>query len=515
MTVGFLSLPTELICRILLLLTPGDLSRCAITCRTVCDAARNSVHIQYKLELYAQGITETATLDSITFSRKTYLLKKLASLWRSDFHAKIIFLGAVGHFMERVPRPQSVKCGLWWMLGDDNLFIRSCDGNVELSWTVLPSQGRFVRSVIVDPLQDLVVTVLLSFPVSLHVPHPGQDHRIFQVEFRLASSKLPYVDSAFTSLECTHTFDEPDRIVVLYYLNLHRTGDLFIRIIDWRTGHAKSYPLRDPVGSKSNFHLVDEQKIVLIGEQGHLALYTLHELDGSPQHRATYLLADLQRSFRLKFVVYATPLFHGTAARPDLMPAYVPSLESQIMVLQVLCHPWSIILVIDMVIFSRQAVHSETPVEIPWSDWGPQYTWCFPSHWSHQISVFGSKMAHTLPWNCIPESGATLEGFSDDQGHFYVHIWNFNKRLIARAENTYDRSSPDPHIRKLGQLTQSCFGDMILTHHYTATVCRTPFMANRFERLLLEQDRLILSWLPTSSLDIQMVYPVIDMDLAE
>ncbi|OJA16319.1 hypothetical protein AZE42_08374 [Rhizopogon vesiculosus] len=457
-----------------------------------------------------------ATLDWVGVSRKTCLLKKLASLWRSDFHAKPIFEDTVaGPFYERFPWTQSVKCGFWWMWADGNLLIRSCDGNVELSRTwrthSLSSQYQFLRSVIVDPLQDLVVTVFTFSLGTFYVP-PRQDHHIFTVEFRLASSQLPYTDSECTSLECKHVFNKPgyyllhllghpaicgDRVVVLYYLNLRLTGKLFIRVIDWRTGHAKSYRLRDPVGPKSNFHLVDEQTIVLIGEQGHLALYTLHELDGSPQHRATYLLPDLQRGFQPEFVVHATPLFHGTAARPDLIPGYVPSLESQIMVLEVLSDTWPVILVIDMVIFSSQVIHSDIPNEIPWSDWGSQYTRCFPHHPSHRISVFGNKMAYILPRDCIPEHGAAVETSSDNQDHFYVHIWDFNKRAIARAENDHDRSSPDPLIRTPGQLTRSCFvGNIISNHPYTAT------------------DRLILSWLTDHSLRIQVVCPAVDTDLA-
>jgi len=46
----------------------------------------------------------------------------------------------------------------------------------------------------------------------------------------------------------------------------------------------------------------------------------------------------------------------------------MPSLESQIMVLEILCdfNHNAIILVIDMVIFTAQAIHSEIPVTIPW-----------------------------------------------------------------------------------------------------------------------------------------------------
>ncbi|OAX38822.1 hypothetical protein K503DRAFT_132437 [Rhizopogon vinicolor AM-OR11-026] len=152
------------------------------------------------------------------------------------------------------------------------------------------------------------------------------------------------------------------------------------------------------------------------------------------------------------------------------------------MVLEVLSDTWPVILVNDMVIFSNQVIHSDMPNEIPWSDRGSQYTRYFPYHPSHRISVFGNKMAYALPWDCIPEHGAPLEKFSDNQDHFYVHIWDFNKRTIARAENDYDRSSPDPLICTPGQLTGSCFvGNIISNHPYTATVCRR--LVHRSQRM--------------------------------
>ncbi|KAG2029207.1 hypothetical protein BDR03DRAFT_976008 [Suillus americanus] len=82
MTVGFLSLPTELICHILALLNPKDINRCAMTCNTFRIVVRNSAGIQYKLEIYAQGLisTETATMHSNGISGKTCSLKKLAYL---------------------------------------------------------------------------------------------------------------------------------------------------------------------------------------------------------------------------------------------------------------------------------------------------------------------------------------------------------------------------------------------------------------------------------------------------
>jgi hypothetical protein len=225
------------------------------------DAARNSALIQYKLELHVQGFTETATLDLISVSGRLRSLEKLASLWRSDFRAKTIFERVGNLFLDvgafSVPI-QSVKCGIWWMWVQSNFFIRDCNGDFELlrTWRTDSSSPQYtVISVIVDPLQDLVVTVSEKRSPFVSQVDAEQDHSIFLVEFRLASSGLPHLDSACTSLECRHVFHEPgrhssqlldqpaicgDRVVVLYCTDSDSTWELFIQVIDWRTGRAKS-----------------------------------------------------------------------------------------------------------------------------------------------------------------------------------------------------------------------------------------------------------------------------------
>lgn len=89
------------------------------------------------------------------------------------------------------------------------------------------------------------------------------------------------------------------------------------------------------------------------------------------------------------YVIHATPLFHGAAARPDLISDHITSLESQITGLEVLSSSWQAILVIDMAIFSANAIHLGAPVEISWSRWGPKYARCFP-HLQATESVYSA-----------------------------------------------------------------------------------------------------------------------------
>ncbi|KAG1823944.1 uncharacterized protein BJ212DRAFT_710013 [Suillus subaureus] len=269
MAVGLSSLPTELICHILLFLTPKDLCRCAITCKIVRVAAQNSVHIQYKLELYAQGLNETDAMgaDSISVVRKMCSLKSLVSLWRSSFHVNTVFQDVVTsdqHFLES----QSVKCGTLWVRRTNSLLIRDCKKKTkhphvwpehDLFKQPRHPHGLIMHSVVFDPLQDLVVAV--SSPPVFNLDDAQQDHLVFWVEFWLASSQLPHPESACTSLECRHPYEFPtldtylvrivgrpaicgDRIVVLYCTK-HRTSwnntasNMFIQVIDWRKGHVE------------------------------------------------------------------------------------------------------------------------------------------------------------------------------------------------------------------------------------------------------------------------------------
>jgi hypothetical protein len=179
------------------------------------------------------------------------------------------------------------------------------------------------------------------------------------------------------------------------------------------------------------------------------------------------------------------------------MPGHVPSLESQILVLELISgpqHSLSFILVIDMVIFSGMALQSETHVQIPWSEWGPQHTCCFPHDRTHKISVYGSKIAYALPQYHTPDPGQRLKELPAG-GYFYVHIWDFNTRLIASSKHIDNLNSSDLPIRKPGVLTESCFDEEIVSNHpYTAIAFPEAFPTNGFRQFFLDQDRLTMIW---------------------
>ncbi|KAG1800425.1 uncharacterized protein HD556DRAFT_1035629 [Suillus plorans] len=523
MAVGFLSLPTELICHILILLHPRDISRCAMTCNIFWLVVQNSVYIQYKLEIYAQGLisTGTVTMNSTGAFRKSLCsLKKLASLWRSDFHATTTFETVVTTAATYLPVSwehmlpiQNVQCGLWWSDSpeEDEFYIQGCGTNPTLSqtWPIGDAKGFFTF----DPLQDLMV-VCSEPDDDVAVTDAKQDYHVCWVEFRLASSQRPHPSAACTSLECKHTFDAPgyyfaaisppvicgDHVFILY--DIEDTGGchpepvpgMLIQVINWRKGYVNRHFLCQLDFCELDlFYPVDEQKFVIIGPES-IHLYTLQGLNGPPQCRIIYHLPKILHlsSCDSKIFVHGHPSLHGKAAHPGLMPSYVPSLESQIMVVEFLPEEEKdAILVIDMAIFSDKALRSDMLVDIPWSDWGPQYACYFPHHESYHISVFGSKMAYALPQDRIPDPDQTLEGLSSE-GYIYVHIWDFNKRVIARSESVDDPDSPDFRICKPGQIIDSFGEDIVSNRAYIATVCRTPFPAAG-SCIFLEQDRLTVT----------------------
>lgn len=281
MVVGFLSLPTELTCHILLFLPPKDLTRCTIvrcfhssfsfrltstlrqTCKTVHDAARNSVPIQYKLELYAQGLDETVTLNSTDVSKKMHFLEKLASLWRSDFDAKTVF----GLRADSDHWNGQWKCGFWWTWleyeGSDNLFIWDCNAGLELAHpckevpkhTPCPD-GYALDMVAVDPLQDLMILLFSSCESTEANTYTWPQHDKFLVEFRSLSSQLPHPRAACTSLVDEHLFEsrcfieespQPkicgDQVVFPFkYKRNDQTSwkGIFILVMNWRKGYINS-----------------------------------------------------------------------------------------------------------------------------------------------------------------------------------------------------------------------------------------------------------------------------------
>ncbi|KAG2125419.1 hypothetical protein DEU56DRAFT_825580 [Suillus clintonianus] len=531
--VGFLSLPTELICYILFLLTPRDLCRCAIAaCKTFRDAAQNCVRIQHKLELFARGIIETTTQDSIQYFKTNSSLKKFVFMSQSDFHVNTIFQKAVAAAPTTTKEAQFMKYGLWWTSREEDLLIQECNTNTR-TWpnhNLSPMPQHVLAPVIVDPLQDLVITISLPRFVLVNVHNVKQDHHVFWLEFRMLSSQIPHEDLACTSLDCKHYFDargnydvvcmkEPavygDRIVVPYYTHTDNRWrkTMFIQVIDWRKGQAKSHNLGYQIessGDQIKVHLIDQQTFVVIDLDGVIMLYTLQELDGSPQHRISYFFPTCTSARAPSCIVHTTPSFPGAVVRPDLVPNSVPSLESQIMVLEMALPAVPMILVIDMIIFSEKNLHPHTAVSVPWSDWGPRYTCCFPHDPSHRISVFGSRMAYALPRYRTPAPGHRLEALSTN-GRFYVHIWDFNERVIARSKNFSGFDSPGLLIYKPARLVHPGYNrDFTSDHFYSATVCHASFPTRDFQGLFLEQDRLTLTWVRPDVIDIQVVSPVLE-----
>jgi hypothetical protein len=195
-----------------------------------------------------------------------YSLKNLTSLWRPGFHVNTVFQDVVSSDQRLIGLP-TVKCGTLWVWRMGRLLIRDCTTKTKLPH-VWPDHSLFkqfghpygliTHSVIVDPLQDLVVAV--SSPHAFNVDYSQQDHLVFWVDFWLASSQLPHPNSACTLLECRHTCEPPalgnyvvrlvgrpaicgDRIVVLYHTYHHTlrntASNMFIQVIDWRKGHVK------------------------------------------------------------------------------------------------------------------------------------------------------------------------------------------------------------------------------------------------------------------------------------
>jgi hypothetical protein len=165
------------------------------------------------------------------------------------------------------------------------------------------------------------------------------------------------------------------------------------------------------------------------------------------------------------------------------------------MVLEMFLPASPVIMVIDMAIFSKNALYSETLSTMPWPDWGPQHTCCFSHHPSHRISVFGSRMAYALPRYRTPTPGHRLEALSTD-GHFYVHMWDFNQRVVARSKSIPDS---DHLIHQPAQLAHPCYKSAFCSDlSYVATVCHESFPTRDFGGLFLEQERFTLTWIRRS-----------------
>ncbi|KAG1823928.1 uncharacterized protein BJ212DRAFT_1296446 [Suillus subaureus] len=445
---------------------------------------------------------------------------------QSDFHVNTVFQEAVPTAHAATQETQSMKSRLWWMSRDNDLLIQECSTNATRTWpnyTLSPIPQHDLVSVIVDPLQDLVVTI--SSPYSIDVHNFAQAQHAFWLEIYMLSSQAPHPDSACTSLDYRHHFNargihhvvfmkEPaicgDRIVVPYCTHTDNTWAklMYIQVVDWKKGQVEchqQHPIDHQVQRhhQYNFHFIDQQTFVVIDLEASISLYTLQEFGRPPRRR----------------IIYCFPVYHSarcpsrnSSPRPYAQLRALP--ESQIMVLEMLLPILPVILVIDMAIFSEKALHSEALNAMPWSDWGPQHTCCFPHDPSHRISVFGSRMAYALPRYRTPTPGHRLEALSAD-GRFHVHMWDFNQKVIARSKSISDSDLPGHLICKPACLGHTCYNsDFSSNRSYTATVCHESFPTRDFERLFLEQDRFTLTWVRPDAVDIKVVSPILETKTA-
>jgi len=183
------------------------------------------------------------------------MIEKLASLWRSDFHAKTILGLRLGDVWGQW------KNGFWWtpkFYGDASVSTWDCNTGLELALDCQKVPIRrcpedyTLHAITVDPLQDLVVSLFIRKPPEIDTL-PLDD--TFLVDFGSVSSKLPHPHAVCTSLVCKRVFARADdclrhilapvicgdRVVFLYDCDHYgMPRNIFIQVIDWRKGHSNS-----------------------------------------------------------------------------------------------------------------------------------------------------------------------------------------------------------------------------------------------------------------------------------
>lgn len=216
-------------------------------------------------------------------------------------------------------------------------------------------------------------------------------------------------------------------------------------------------------------------------------MYTLQELDGPPKRRIMYHLPECVRA--PFYVFHATPSFHGATARPDLMTGYVPSLESQIIVLEALCNAWPVILVTSIRSSSQKRQYTQRhlsrflgrtrdrSIRVAFHITPAIKSVCSVAKWPI-LFLWIVLLNLEKEWEAPPRIASTCTSGT-----------SISESLHAQKISATPTHQTVSSTSLVGLLSRT---SIIKNLPFTAAVCYRPF--SRFAGLFLEQNRLTLIW---------------------
>ncbi|KAH7910125.1 hypothetical protein BJ138DRAFT_1102112 [Hygrophoropsis aurantiaca] len=327
----FIFLPGDILLEILSILPFREILSCASTCRALSELARNSLHLQYIIELGAQGLTVSSNQTSI--DEKLGLLKARDHLW--DGSASFVLENQNTSCLRRPPEETGGQ-GRSWISGGFLCYfslhqqlasireLRNSNSRPRFSyvWQADDTSPEFdasyhVLNMEIDPSSDLLVIVRgkRSLDSDIWIDRSGHT---FIIDLRKISTNEPHPYSAVSSVPCFPykrlKGDEDNRASLLglkisgdhiallssvAYCDSGYDNDRYkhhffpvLMVYNWRTGKAANGIVLDH--SLIDYHLISGESRFLIVTALLLAVYTysLEDPIKPPQCQVRYNLPE-------------------------------------------------------------------------------------------------------------------------------------------------------------------------------------------------------------------------------
>ncbi|KAF9480909.1 hypothetical protein BDN70DRAFT_877099 [Pholiota conissans] len=415
MATDLLSIPQDLLLRILAELDAGSLIRCGMTCKSMHETVKSTPSLQYALLLHLEGLRDTRTstspgyhelIEQLVRRRRERMLLRPNVLKRDSIelpggHERHALVGNVFANLN-----QRHELDIVWLPTPDNL------EEVKVQRIAQSINTRFFA---MDPGQDMIA--LVEEPEE---PVSSTDAYIIRIHIRTISTdtvhplakESPLVFSIFYTEFWSHFFLESTLSVAQTSLALHTQKEWKVKrllIWDWRTSDLlldSSLSLDPSLSDNRAFRLLTADLFVLTDVQGSgsIRLYKLVYPDvidtspSTPTHLATFHLPQTVPGCRTEYVhinagpIAAHPLpFPGTSHNTpppyllnddDHVHRFILAYHHEIIgVERVLSKYYDFEMYVHQRVFARyyrfrysEQVGVVAPVDVPWAEWGPANT---------------------------------------------------------------------------------------------------------------------------------------------
>ncbi|KAG2068463.1 hypothetical protein BDR04DRAFT_1232783 [Suillus decipiens] len=457
--VTFLNITEELHCYILSFLPYNQILHCALICRTMHTIVKNSVELQYAIELGAQGLVQVhprtvSTAECLRMLRekknawssfKLHVTKSIRLDWLPGFcsltHRQ---LGLASHSAE-------VKCHCESDSEEDEyvtskvIDTKTCTSDsandFPCTWRKNdPAPGVSPANHYVDETHDLYVSVDIlktrpkrnsRFQINFRQLSTGKEHLLANgsqlvtvtraPNKRLSSRRRMYRRALVNVLE--------DRLALYgetIIKNEYRYWSL--HVWNWHEG-VQADDIR-VVGeghhSLAEIRFLTKEKLLTFTRHNHIELYDVEDLSKAPQLQARFALPCIgNMSF---YDIRYPPVFHSASSCAYLATSDSHWIWTTNPADRVLClsdRGWGPLIVITARLFFMNIppswfdATSEDGLSIPWLSWGPQNTRYFTgTNWG----VGGSRVV-----------SFTHRSHNNDQEPVLVQMTDFNPSAVARG----------------------------------------------------------------------------------